>query len=206
MIKVFIVDDHAVVRAGLRAILPAEDDIEVVGDIGRGTEAAAAIAAAKPDVVLLDIRMPDKDGLDVLSELKALVPEAKVIMLTTSEADNDVYEAVKRGAKGYVVKDRDAEDVYAAIRRVAEGGVFMPSIVQKLYAERDAMTELSERELTILDYVSKGLSNPEIADILTISRDTVKDYMKRLYMKLGVNDRVSATIEGYRRGFLRISK
>ena len=206
MIKVFIVDDHSVVRAGLKAILPEDGDIEVVGDAPGGEGAAEAIAKSGADVVLLDIRMPGKNGLDVLDELKTWNVPARVIMLTTSEGDNDVYEAVRRGAKGYVVKDRDAEDVYGAIREVARGGTFFPASIKKLYSERAETEDMSVRELEVLDLLSKGLSVVEIAGSLRISRDTVKTYLKGVYLKLGVNDRVSATTEAYRRGFLRIDR
>lgn len=206
MIKVFIIDDHAVVRAGLKAMLPAEGDIEVVGELPDGENAAEAISKSGADVVLLDVRMPVKNGLDVLDELKTWKVDVGVIMLTTSEGDNDIYEAVRRGAKGYVVKDRDAEDVYKAIREVASGGTFYPETIKKLYAEREKTEGLSLREMDVLELLAKGLSTVEIADTLELSRDTIKTYSKSLYLKLGVNDRVSAVSEAYRRGFLHMDR
>ena len=207
MTTVAIIDDHAMVRKGVEFILAMKkSEFSFVGEHGGGEGADEFVKSIAPDILLLDIRMPDKDGLAALRDILAVRPTQKVIMLTTSEADNDVYEAVKLGAKGYLLKDRDSGELVEAIRAVAAGGTFLPAVVQKLYTEREGMSEFTERELETLDFIAKGLSNPEIASIMNITRDTVKEYVKRIYAKLGVNDRVSATTEAYRRGFLRISK
>lgn len=206
MIKVFVIDDHAVVRAGLKAMLPMEGDMEVIGEAADGEGAALAAIASNADVILLDIRMPGKDGLEVLKEIRAASPTAKVVMLTTSEADNDVYEAVKSGAQGYVVKDRDAGEIYAAVRRVASGGKYFPADVHDLYMQREMMEEFTVREREVLEEIAKGFSHTEIAMRLNIAPDTVKKHIKSVYSKLGVSDRVTAVSEGYRRGFLRMEK
>lgn len=207
MTTVAIIDDHAMVRKGVEFMLATQsDEFSFVGELGGGTGAGDFVKSLSPDVLLLDIRMPDKDGLDALKDVLAVRPGQKVIMLTTSEADNDIYEAIRLGAKGYLLKDRDSGELVKAVRQVAEGGEFFPSVVQKLYAEREGMADLTERELEALEFISKGLQNPEIAEIMHCSRDTVKDHVKKIYAKLGVNDRVTAVSEAYRRGFLRMLK
>lgn len=203
MIKVAIIDDHAMVRRGIQYILDMENDISFVGDRDSGVGAAEFVQQTNPDVLLLDIRMPSVDGLEALKNILAVRPDQKVVMLTTSEADNDIYESIRAGAKGYLMKDRDSDDLVAAVRTVAQGGTFMPETVKKLYAEREATKDLTARELETLDLMAKGLSNTEIAGAMDVSFDTVKTYLKAIYSKLGVGDRVSATVEGYRRGFLR---
>ena len=201
MTKVLIIDDHAMVRRGIQYILDMEDDIKVTGELDSGKDAGAFVAQGNPDVVLLDIRMPVVDGLTALKDILSARPEQRIIMLT-----NDIYEAIRLGAKGYLMKDRNSEDLVDAVRKVASGGTFFPEAVQRLYSERVHTKDLSERELTALDYMAKGCTNKEIADALDVSTETVKSYLKGLYQKLEVEDRVSAVLEGYRRGFLHSEK
>ena len=203
MTKVFIVDDHAVVRMGLKATLPLEGDVEIVGEAVSGDGAAQAIIAAKPDVTLLDIRLPVKDGLDVLAELMNANPDAKVIMLTTSEADNHVYEALKRGARGYVVKDRDADEILTAVRMVANGAKYIPDTVRALYRERQMMADLTAREQETLEMMAAGRRNGEIAEKFGISVDGVKMHVKHILEKFNVADRTAAVAEALRRGFIK---
>ena len=203
MTKVFIVDDHAVVRMGLKATLPLEGDVEIVGEAVSGDGAAQAIIAAKPDVTLLDIRLPVKDGLDVLAELMNANPDAKVIMLTTSEADNHVYEALKRGARGYVVKDRDADEILTAVRMVANGAKYIPDTVRALYRERQMMADLTAREQETLEMMAAGRRNGEIAEKFGISVDGVKMHVKHILVKFNVADRTAAVAEALRRGFIK---
>lgn len=203
MTKVFIVDDHAVVRMGLKATLPLEGDVEIVGEAVSGDGAAQAIIAAKPDVTLLDIRLPVKDGLDVLAELMNANPDAKVIMLTTSEADNHVYEALKRGARGYVVKDRDADEILTAVRMVASGAKYIPDTVRALYRERQMMADLTAREQETLEMMAAGRRNGEIAEKFGISVDGVKMHVKHILEKFNVADRTAAVAEALRRGFIK---
>lgn len=203
MTKVFIVDDHAVVRMGLKATLPLEGDVEIVGEAVSGDGAAQAVITAKPDVTLLDIRLPGKDGLEVLAELMNANPDAKVIMLTTSEADNHVYEALKRGARGYVVKDRDADEILTAVRMVANGAKYIPDTVRALYRERQTMPDLTAREQETLEMMAAGSRNSEIADKFGISVDGVKMHVKHILEKFNVADRTAAVAEALRRGFIK---
>lgn len=202
MIKVFIIDDHAVVRMGLKATLPLEGDIEVVGEAATGDGAAAKVLAAKPDVTLLDIRLPIKDGLVVLNEILLVCPDAKVIMLTTSEADNHIYEAMERGAKGYIVKDRDADDILKAVRLVAGGSKFIPQAVKELYLHRQMTGGLTPQEREVLKLMAKGLKSAQIGNELGITADGVKYHVRNIVGKLGVADRAAAVAEAIRRGFL----
>ncbi|MBE6381867.1 MAG: response regulator transcription factor [Lentisphaerae bacterium] len=203
MTKVFIVDDHAVVRMGLKATLPLEGDVEIVGEAVSGDGAAQAVITARPDVTLLDIRLPGKDGLEVLAELMNANPDAKVIMLTTSEADNHVYEALKRGARGYVVKDRDADEILTAVRMVANDAKYIPDTVRALYRERQMMPDLTAREHETLEMMAAGSRNSEIADKFGISVDGVKMHVKHILEKFNVTDRTAAVAEALRRGFIR---
>ena len=203
MTKVFIVDDHAVVRMGLKATLPLEGDVEIVGEAVSGDGAAQAVITARPDVTLLDIRLPGKDGLEVLAELMNANPDAKVIMLTTSEADNHVYEALKRGARGYVVKDRDADEILTAVRMVANGAKYIPDTVRALYRERQMMPDLTAREQETLEMMAAGRRNGEIAEKFGISVDGVKMHVKHILEKFNVADRTAAVAEALRRGFIR---
>ena len=203
MTKVFIVDDHAVVRMGLKATLPLEGDVKIVGEAVSGDGAAQAVITAKPDVTLLDIRLPGKDGLDVLAELMNANPDAKVIMLTTSEADNHVYEALKRGARGYVVKDRDADEILTAVRMVANGAKYIPDTVRTLYRERQMMSDLTAREQETLEMMAAGRRNGEIAEKFGISVDGVKMHVKHILEKFNVADRTAAVAEALRRGFIK---
>ena len=203
MTKVFIVDDHAVVRMGLKATLPLEGDVEIVGEAVSGDGAAQAVITARSDVTLLDIRLPGKDGLEVLDELMNANPDAKVIMLTTSEADNHVYEALKRGARGYVVKDRDADEILTAVRMVANGAKYIPDTVRALYRERQMMPDLTAREQETLEMMAAGRRNGEIAKKFGISVDGVKMHVKHILEKFNVADRTAAVAEALRRGFIR---
>ena len=203
MTKVFIVDDHAVVRMGLKATLPLEGDVEIVGEAVSGDGAAQAVITARPDVTLLDIRLPGKDGLEVLAELMNANPDAKVIMLTTSEADNHVYEALKRGARGYVVKDRDADEILTAVRMVANGAKYIPDTVRALYRERQMMPDLTAREQETLEMMAAGRRNGEIAEKFGISVDGVKMHVKHILEKFNVADRTAAVAEALRRGFIK---
>ena len=202
MIKVFIIDDHAVVRTGLRLMLPLAGDIEVVGEAAGGEGAAQAVVKARPDVTLLDIKMPDKDGLAVLSEILMWNEDAKVVMLTTSEADNHVYEAIRRGAKGYILKDRDSDEIANAVRIVAGGGSFIPDSVREIYRDREMKGGLTARELQVLRFVRQGLKSEKIGEKLGISIEGVKLHVRHILAKLDVPDRAAAVSEAIRRGFL----
>ncbi len=203
MIKVAVIDDHAVVRMGLKYAISLEDDMDFAGELTDGEGAAAFVVTEKPDVVLLDIRMPKVDGISALESILAVKPSAKVVMLTTSEADDDIYKAIKLGAKGYVVKDRDADGILKAIRQVAAGGKYFPDEVMALFRERSMTPDLTPREQEVLEMMAKGLSNQEIGEVLSISAESAKIHLKHIFEKLGVTKRVECALVAQRRGFLK---
>ena len=203
MIKVAIIDDHAVVRMGMKYVLSMDDEFVFAGEYPRGEGAAEWLAKIEPDVVLLDIYMPDKNGLAVLKEIREKLPEQKVLMLTTSVADNDAYEAMRLGAHGYLLKDRDAADIYKAIRIVAGGAKYFPDAVRDLIRERQMTPTPSPREQDVLEELVRGGSNEEIAARLGISLSGVKNHLQSLFVKLGVNDRAEAVAAAIKRGFVR---
>ena len=203
MIKVFIVDDHAVVRMGLKATLPMEGDIAIAGEAATGDGAAEAFLASDADVCLLDIRLPGKDGIAVLKEIVSARRNAKVMMLTTSEADNDVYEALNEGARGYVLKDRDADDILKAIRLVAGGAKYIPDAVRELYRERQLVPDPSPKEKEVLDLLATGLSNEQIAVRMGISVDGVKMHIKHLLVKFDAISRTHLASIALKRGFVK---
>ncbi len=203
MIRVAVIDDHAVVRMGLKYAISLERDMAFAGELTDGEGAAAFLVTEKPDVILLDIRMPKVDGLAALASMLAVKPSVKVIMLTTSEADDDIYRAIKLGAKGYVVKDRDSDSILRAIRQVAAGGKCFPDEVMKLFHERAMKPDLTAREREVLEVMAKGLSNQEIGEVLSISPESVKIHLKHIFEKLGVTKRVECALVAQRRGFLK---
>lgn len=204
MIKVAVIDDHAVVRMGLKYVLGVrKKDYRLVGEWACGVGAVEFVRACDPDIVLLDIRMPDRDGLAVLEDLLLLRPKQKVIMLTTSDADNDVYTALTLGAKGYLLKDRDANEITVALDRVMNGGKYVPEAVMELFRKRQMTPSLTPRELEAMTHLKDGLTNEAIADQMGITKDAVKLHLKNIFVKLDVTDRVSAVREALSRGFLR---
>ena len=204
MVKVAIIDDHAVVRMGVKYMLDVHKrDFAFAGEWPQGEGAAQFVAKADPDVVLLDIRMPDRDGLSVLEDILRMRPKQKVIMLTTSDADNDVYRALNLGAKGYLLKDRDANEIPAAIDRVMNGGKFLPEAVMELFRKRQMTPNLTPREAEVMQNLRDGLTNETIASRMGITRDSVKLHLKNIFAKFGVGDRISALREAITRGFLR---
>ena len=202
-IKVALVDDHAVVRMGLRYALSLFKDIELVGELDDGEGAAALVRNTGADVTLLDIRMPGKDGIAALGEILAADPAAKVVMLTTSSMEEDVYAALNAGAKGYVLKDRNPENIVKAVRAVAEGGTFIPDDIKAIYKARSEEPELTSAEREAVELLVQGLSNKAIAERLGISEDGVKVCLKHAYEKLGVGDRAGAISVAVRRGIAR---
>lgn len=202
-IKVLLVDDHAVVRMGLKYALSLFKDIELAGELSDGERAAELMKSSGADVVLLDIRMPGKDGLAALGEMLAADPSAKVVMLTTSSMEEDVYAALNAGAKGYVLKDRNPENIVKAVRTVAEGGTFIPDDIKAIYKARSEEPELTPTEREAVGLLVQGLSNKAIAEKVGISEDGVKVRLKHAYEKLGVNDRAGAISVAIRRGIAR---
>lgn len=202
-IKVLLVDDHAVVRMGLKYALSLFKDIELAGELSDGERAAELMKSSGADVALLDIRMPGKNGLAALGEMLAADPSAKVVMLTTSSMEEDVYAALNAGAKGYVLKDRNPENIVKAVRTVAEGGTFIPDDIKAIYKARSEEPELTPTEREAVGLLVQGLSNKAIAEKVGISEDGVKVRLKHAYEKLGVNDRAGAISVAIRRGIAR---
>ncbi|MFI7125198.1 response regulator [Nonomuraea sp. NPDC050153] len=192
MLRVMIVDDHPVVREGLRGMLLAEPDMEVVGEAGSGDEAVAVVPRLRPDVILMDLRMPGGDGV---SAIERLGPGHRVVVLTTYEDEGEILRAVSAGAAGYLLKDVSRADLASAVRAAARGRmVLSPSVATRLAGRRPAAPVLSEREREVLELVAQGLTNGEISRRLFIGEATVKTYLLRVYGKLGVSDRTSAVL------------
>jgi DNA-binding NarL/FixJ family response regulator len=213
-IRVVIADDQALMRAGLRMILEVEPDIELVGEAADGDEAVAVVRATRPDVVLMDVRMPNRDGLDATRELLADGEDAsRIVILTTFDQDEYVYEALHAGASGFVLKDLPPERLVEAIRVVAAGEALLsPPITRRLieaYVRRPPgearrppreLDDLTPRELEMLGLIARGLSNAEIAAQAFVSEPTVKTHVTHILMKLGLRDRVQAVVYAYEHG------
>ncbi len=213
-VRVLIADDQALVRAGFKMILDAEDDLDVVGEAADGAEAVEKARRLKPDVVLMDIRMPQLDGIEATRQVVALgaEPPVRVLMLTTFDLNEYVYEALRAGASGFLLKDVPPEQLAAGIRVVAGGEALLaPSITKRLIQEfasaapatstpPKGLDELTARELEVFKLVARGLSNAEIAAELIVSETTVKTHVARVLMKLGLRDRVQAVVLAYESG------
>jgi two-component system, NarL family, response regulator len=204
-VRVLVADDHPVVRHGIIANLKPQRDMTVVAEAGDGVEALALIKEQVPDVVLLDLRMPHLDGLDVLTQVKTSKLPSKVIIMTTFDSEEDVQRAMKAGARGYLLKDSSQEEILDAIRRVSLGETYLPArIVQKI-AEGMRKPELSPREVEVLQCVADGKSNKEIGTQLFIAEGTVKTHVKSLLEKLAVVGRTAAIREAVHRGLVRLN-
>ncbi len=200
MIRVLLVDDHPVVRAGLVGILAGEPDLEVVGEAASAAEAVAAARATRPDVVLMDLRMPGGDGVCATTEVLRVVPATRVLVLTTYENDGDILRAIEAGATGYLLKDAARSELLNAIRAAARGEtVLAPTVATRLVDRlRRPTADLSAREVEVLRLVAKGLSNADIGRELSISEATVKTHLLRTFNKLGVSDRTAAVTTFFR--------
>ncbi|MGI8728834.1 MAG: response regulator [Solirubrobacteraceae bacterium] len=215
MIKTLIVDDQALVRGGLRAMLEAKDDIEVVGEAADGLEAVEQASLRRPHVVLMDIRMPRMDGIEATRRMTDASHAPKVLMLTTFDLDEYVYEAMRAGAAGFLLKDTPPSKLADGIRTVMAGEALLaPAVTRRLlehFVRRPAATtaldtvfsELTSRELDILRHVTRGLSNREIASTLFLSEATVKTHVTRILAKLGVRGRVQAVVLAYETGLVQ---
>jgi DNA-binding NarL/FixJ family response regulator len=211
-VRVLIVDDDELMRAGLRGVLSNDERIEVVGEAGDGRDAVYRTRVLKPDVVLMDVRMPDVDGITATHQVLAEVPEVRVVILTTFEQDDYIFGALSAGASGFLLKRTRPEELIAAIHTIAAGdSLLSPSVTSRVIermgrqptpdASRDArLDELTPREREVLELVARGLSNGEIAATLVIEESTVKTHVKRILLKLGVRDRVQAVIFAYESG------
>jgi DNA-binding NarL/FixJ family response regulator len=214
-VRVLLVDDDDLMRAGLKAVLSSDDAIEVIGEAGDGRAAIREARARKPEVVLMDVRMPDLDGISATREILALSPEVKVAILTTFEQDDYIFGALSAGASGFLLKRTKPEELIAAIHTLAAGDSLLSPSVTRRVIERMAgqpvadpsgserLDELTPREREVLELIARGLSNGEIAAAFVIEESTVKTHVKRILMKLRLRDRVQAVIFAYESGITR---
>ena len=214
-IRVAVVDDQELFRRGLTMLLGVEDDIEVVGEAGDGVAATELAGSAVPDVILMDVRMPKRSGIEACVAIKEIAPTARIIMLTVSDEEADLYDAVKNGASGYLLKDSSIDEVAQAVRVVADGqSLISPSMAIKLLDEFKQMSRsdrqqvptprLTDRELEVLKLVAQGLNNREIAKRLFISENTVKNHVRNILEKLQLHSRMEAVVYAMREKILEI--
>lgn len=206
-VRVLLVDDHPVVRAGIEGILNSQTDIEVVGEASDGIEAIRLNLILQPDVILMDLQMPNMDGVTAIKAIHEQANPPHILVLTTYDTDADIVQAIQAGATGYLLKDTPREDFFAAIRQVARGAsVLTPHVASRLMAHMrtPAAEQLSGREIEVLALVSQGHSNKDIAKQLHISTATVKTHLIHIYGRLGVSDRTAAVITALEKGILRL--
>ncbi|MEU8920460.1 response regulator transcription factor [Kitasatospora sp. NPDC048545] len=204
-VRLLIVDDHPIVRDGLRGAFTGSPEFEVVGEAGNGAEALDLVPELRPDLVLMDLRMPVMDGVTAIQRLGRTAPDVRVLVLTTFDTDNDVLPAIEAGATSYLLKDAPTEELLRAARVAARGeAVLSPAITKRLMdrVRRPGSGVLSARELDVLRLVAHGASNKEVANDLFVSEASVKTHLLRIYDKLGVRDRAGAVGEAFRRGLV----
>ncbi len=199
VIRIFLLDDHEVVRRGVRELLDAEEDMHVVGEAATGEEALARIPAAKPDVALLDLRLPDGDGLAVCREIRSRRPEVQCLMLTSFDDDEALFSAIMAGASGYILKQVKGPDLVTGVRRAARGESLLdPSVtrrvLERLRAPEDELAGLTDQERRILDLIAEGRTNRQIAERMYLAEKTVKNYVSNLLAKLGMSRRTEAAV------------
>ena len=204
-IRVLVADDHPIVRHGLIANLNPQPDMTVIAEAGDGVEALALVKEHLPDVVVLDLRMPQMDGLDVIAEANTSKLSSKFIIMTTFESEEDIHRAMKAGARGYLLKDSSQEEILDAIRRVSLGETYLPARIVQKVAESMRKPELSPREMEVLQCLAAGKSNKEIGAQLFIAEGTVKTHVKNLLGKLSVAGRTGAIREAVHRGLVRLN-
>lgn len=201
-IRILIADDHYVVRMGLTALVETEPDLQVVGEAADGTQVVELYKKLEPDLVLMDLRMPQTDGVTATRKIREQFPNARILMLTTYDGDDDIHKALSAGAGGYLLKNSTRDSLIPAIRAVAAGQRWIPQEVASRLAARKMFEELTPRELEVLHQLAKGLANKEIADVLKISEHTVKDHLKSILGKLHVADRTEAVTAALQRGII----
>jgi len=218
MIRLLLCDDHAMFRQGLRSILETEEGMRVIGEAATGREAVRYALSTHPDIILMDIQMPELDGVAATKTILEEFAEAKVIILTMYRQDRYVFEAIKAGARGYLLKDANADDLVSAIRRVADGEILLraelaASVLDEFKRAKEApehpehrLSELTEREATILRLLAQGASNAEIADALGVSEKTVRNRLSEIFSKLRLNNRTQAALYALREGIATLSE
>ena len=208
-IRLLIADDHPVVRTGLQGMLAGQPDFEIVGEATTGLEAVTMTAELHPDVVLMDLRMAELDGVAATAQIRKQQPETPVLVLTTYDSNADILRAIEAGATGYLLKDTPRDQLFSAIRAVAQGkSALAPAVASRLLRRMHAPAEeaLSAREIEVLALVARGASNKEIGRSLHISEGTVKSHLIHIFSKLGVADRTAAVTVALERGFLRLEQ
>jgi DNA-binding NarL/FixJ family response regulator len=203
-IRILLVDDHSVVRMGLAAVLSLDEDLVIAAEAEDGAQAIEKYRVEQPDVVLMDVRMPGMGGLEALSSLRATWPGARVLMLTTSELDEDVQRAIEAGACGYLLKSVTRQELVRSIHHVHAGGRYIPAAMEQRLSQLAKRRHLSHRESEVLDGMRRGLSNRDIASALSISEHTVKAHVKAILQKLESADRAEAVARGFEQGLLRV--
>jgi len=204
VIRTMVVDDHPIVREGLAAIIERRPDMTVVAEAGSGAEAIALYKIHQPDITLMDLRLPEMDGVAAIQAIRAGAPEARILVVTTYDGDEDIYRALRAGAKGYILKDAPREQLLEAIRSVHAGKSFIAANVASKLGERVTAQEITAREREVLQLISDGKSNQEIGRILSISEGTVKGHVVNILTKLEANDRTQAVTNALKRGIIRL--
>ncbi|AFY66341.1 response regulator transcription factor [Geitlerinema sp. PCC 7407] len=203
-IQVLIADDHAIFRQGLATIIDRDPEMQVIAQAENGEQAIALFEAHQPDVTLMDLRMPEVEGVAAIAAICAIAKSARIIVLTTYDSDEDIYRGLQAGAKGYLLKETEPDELLNAIRTVHRGQQYIPPDVGAKLAQRLSNPELSERELEVLRSLAQGMSNADIADALSIGEGTVKSHVNRILNKLDVSDRTQAVIVAVKRGIVSL--
>ena len=203
-IKVMIVDDHPLLRVGVASIVNARSDMTVMAQTGTGEEAVALFSQHRPDVTLMDLRLPKMSGVDAILAIRARFPMARFVVLTTYEGDEDIHRALEAGAKGYIIKGMPYQTLIEALLRVHGGGRFLPPPVARALASRMPDSNLSSREKEVLRHLVEGMSNKEIAGLLGITEATVKCHVSTILMRLNVSDRTQAVVTALQRGLVHL--
>ena len=201
-IRIMVIDDQAVVRQGFVSLIKTVPDMEIVGEGSNGQDAVDLFRRLRPDITLMDLRMPGVSGAEAISQIRGEFPAARIIVLTTFDGDEDIYRAVQAGAQGYLLKDMFFEELEAAIRKVHSGARLIPGSVAERLAARMSSSELTGRELEVLRQIVDGKSNKEIGNVLNITEATVKSHINNILSKLGVSDRTQAATTALQRGIV----
>lgn len=201
-IRILIADDHPVMRSGLAVLLKYESDMEVVAEARNGVEAIELFRQHQPDVTLMDLRMPDLNGVDAIAAIRQDTPDARILIISTYSGDENIYQGLQAGAKGYLLKDAPLDEVVAAIRKIHAGQNYLPAEIGEKLAERFNQPQLSDRECEVLQMMSQGKSNQDIAKELYVSEGTVKFHISHIYSKLNAKDRAQAILIAIKRGIV----
>jgi DNA-binding NarL/FixJ family response regulator len=203
-IRVLIVDDHPIMRVGIAAIINSQPNMVAIGQAGTVEEAVRLFRQTRPDLTLMDLRLPDASGVEAIRIIRSIAPDARVVVLTTYEGDEDIHQALAAGARGYLIKGMSHDALLQALRRVLAGHRFLPPVVTEALSSRTPGSHLSHREQEVLQLMFAGKSNREIAEELEIKEATVKSHVSVILMRLNVTDRTQAVVEGLKRGLVHL--